>query len=677
MANQTGYISVIRDALTGNRVGFNTYSDVLPGSARDILTGDRYGKNLVAEAWHADREILTGDRYGLNVYGEALPGTAREILTGDGFGMTWLAGGAQIVREVIIMEPPYKMARAVREVLVSIPNDPVTVGRYLTGYRQSVVMLRPKMALPSMVKSPQIVPTLRMQTVQRAIRPWTVSDKFASTLHMQSVLRRFFSRAPQVWSTITTGSYVQQVVRSRGQVYVAVSEVRVKGQVQQVAQRRPFTPASQIRTPISVGGLVEQWIASRARKIVVITTEAHVFTLAEQVVQASGKPAPHSPEDAASLVEMVVQRRVVVPPNSGENAMQLAQQIVRMREVVAPRSADFTGTLAQQTVIPRSVDAVRSTTTVAESVMLAVVDRFTYSPGNIIGRHAKTLQSHVVQQRTDSSVKRRSPVIVGELSLRYVLGRTTPKPWDVIDPSIGRHVGQLIGMVVMHRATTPPEIISKQSRYVFSVTEQVVARDTFPAPDMPPPVVPETYVGQVLEEVVVRDTDWGPMSSITSIQVVADAVVGDNHGWIDPRAPTSEIRTYEVFGTAVVGDTFPTGDQAQSDARVAAITESVALGDSSFPNALVPQSVVQVRGVSESAAVGDAQFPNPMIPASEVRSSLVGAAVAVRDPSLQGNFGGSEIAVPSVVEFALIVDPSLVGIPRRTGPRPIVTVSMS
>jgi hypothetical protein len=103
----------------------------------------------------------------------------------------------------------------------------------------------------------------------------------------------------------------------------------------------------------------------------------------------------------------------------------------------------------------------------------------------------------------------------------------------------------------------------------------------------------------------------------------------------------------------------------------------LALGDSTFPNSMIPQSVVQVRGVTEFAAVGDAQFPDPMIPASDARSSLVGATPVVRDPSMQGNFGMSEIEALMVLEFALIRDPTLVGIPRRTGPRPIVTVSMS
>jgi hypothetical protein len=513
--------------------------------------------------------------------------------------------------------------------------------------------------------------------VQRAVRPWWVSDKFASTLQMQTVQHRFFVPAPQVWSANPVRTLVQQAVQSRSKMYVPVSEVRVAAEKQQVVQRRVFTPANQARTAISAGTLVQQFIASRAQKVVVITTEADAITLAEQVVQATGRPAPHSTITDAFLTEMVVQRRNVVPPNSGENVMQQVQQVVRLRDIVPPRGPEYAASLVQQTVAVRDRVTNHSTTSVAATVELAVVYRETYAPAYAQGRHARTLAQQVVAPRIGASSGPHSLTSVMQLALRFVLGRTTPKPWDVIDPAIGRHAAYLTMLTVQHRATLPPATISKESRYVFNVAEQVVARDAFPAPDLPPPVIPETYSNLVAEEVVIRDSGWGPVSAATAIQVAGQVVVGDNHGWIDPTAPTSEIMTFEVFEGALVRDTFPDPAKGQSDALIAGLVETLALGDATFPNSMVPQSAVQVRSLAESVAVGDAQFPNPMIPSSAVQSSLVAAVVAVRDPSLQGNFGMSEIASSSVVEFTVIRDPTLVGITRRTGPRPIVTVSMS
>jgi hypothetical protein len=601
----------------------------------------------------------------------------RDVLTGSGFGKNIYADLASAVRETLIKEPPYRAMHASREVLVSMTNESLSVARMIKSYRQSAIQRRPTMALPSTVHSPRNVATYREQVVLAAVRPWARSTDFAATLRMQVISRRITPAAPTVRTADYVGTYRELVVQSRGIAYVPVSEVRVAFERQQVVQHRNTTPPVQVRTTITAATLVQQYIASRATTVVVITTEADAFTLVEQAIQRSGKPAPHSPTDTVFLTEMVVQQRTVVPPNSGENVVELMEQVVSYRAYLPPHGDDIVASFVQQTVTPRDVVTNRSTTSVAASVELAVLHRETYAPAYAMGRHSRTLREQVVQQRLDSSVKRRSPIYASVLRLAFTLGRTTPKPWDVIDPAIGRHAATLSMLALLHRDTIPPGTISRESRYVYNLVEQPVIRDTFPAPDYPPPVIPEQDVGQVVEQAVIGDSDWGPVSAASAIQVAGQVVVGDNSGWIDPTVPTSEIRAFEVFEGAVINDAFLPAGTSQSDAEVAGLVEAVALGDSTFPNSMVPQSVVQVRGVTEFAAVGDAQFPNPMIPASAVQSSLVGAAVAVRDPSMQGNFGMSEIAVSSVLEFALIRDPTLVGIPRRTGPRPIVTVSMS
>lgn len=653
---QTNVTPVTRETLTSERPALDFVADVGGGVTREILSGTRVGRDWYADVQHVSRDVLTGDKVGQNIYADV----------------------ASVVREVLFKEPPFRAIHASREVLYSSQNEYLSVQRVIRNYRQTAIQKRPAMALPSTVHSARDVATYREQVVLSTVRPWARSTDFAATLNMQVISRRITPGAPTVKSNNYVGTYRELVVQSRGIAYVAVSEIRITGQRQQVVQHRDSIRPDQARTTITAATLVQQFIATRAHQVVVITTKADAFTLVEQVIQASGRGAPHSPIDNAILTEMVVQRRDVVPPNSGENVVTFVQQAVRLRDIAPPHGDDLVAAFVQQTVTPRDAVTNRSTTRVSTSVELAVLHRETYAPAYAQGRHSRTLQEQVVMQRLDSSVKRRSPLYAMQMQLTFTLGRTTPKPWEVIDPAIGRHAATLTMMALLHRETTSPGTISRESRYVFNLVEHVVAGDsTFPAPDEPPPVIPETYVGQVAAEVVIRDTDWGPMSAVTAIQVAADVVVGDNQGWIDPTVPTSEIRTFEVFEGAVVRDTFPGAEVSQSDAEVAGLVESVALGDSTFPNSMIPQSVVQAASVAESAAVGDAQFPNPMIPASAVQSSLVGAAVAVRDPSLQGNFGMSEIAVASVVEFALLIDPSLVGIPRRTGPRPIVTVSMS
>lgn len=674
MANQTGYSSVIRDAITGDTVGRNTAADVI-STGRDILTGDRYGILLLADGARISREQLTGDRYGLTITGEVLPGVGREILTGDGYGQTWLSGGMVVVREAIIMEPPFKAAEVMREVLVSLPNDPLTLARVITSYRQAVLMVRPTMALPSTVKSLQTIPTLRELAVQRAPRPWAVSDKFASTLRMQAMQHRFFSPAPQVWSAITVGTYAALVMQSRDQMYVPVSEVRVGGERQQVTQRRGFTPAPQIRTAISAGTLVQQYIASRATQVVVITTTASVGTHAEQVVQASARPAPHSNIDAPGLVQMIVQKHNIAPPGIDDRAGTLGQQAVQVRALTPPFGVEHTATVRQQSVQRRDYSAQHSFSSVPGLVQMSIIHRDSYAPAFVVGRHAATLGQQITAGR--ALPMHHSFTTVGLLQLGFVIGRVTPAPWDVIDPSIGRHAASLVMLSLHHRNTVPPLTVTTQSRYAFNVLGQVAHGDVFPAPPYPVSVQ-ETDVIAVHEVVAQSDLgEWSPVSAVKVQQVATGLVVNDLDGWIDATVPQSEVRATSLVQHVAALDAFPGSMVAQSAAVVAGLVESVALGDSTMPDPMIPQSDALVSLVSEFAALGDAQFPNPLIPSSEVRSSLVGAILALGDPSLHGNFGMSEILAMNLAEQVVMVDRSLVGIPLRGGPRPIVSVSMS
>lgn len=679
MANETEYSSIIRDALTGDSVGLNTWADVVPGASRDVLTGDRYGILLVGDAYHIAREQLTGDRYGLNVYGEVLPGNAREILTGDGFGMTWLSSGVQIVREAIIMEPPYKMTAASREVIVSLPNDPLTVARVIIGYRQSVVMVRPKMALPSTVKSPQIVPTLRQQIVRKADRAWARSGSFAASLRVQHVVLRNVLPAYDMNSFATVGNYVEQVVRSRDQTYIPVSAVYTKAQRQLVVSTRVVTRAPDVRTEIRVGTQRQQILLSRKTVVVVIMTEAHAASLVQQAVVEDTRPAPHSEIRAAKLLHMTVQKHNVVPPGIDDRVAQHRQQITMARVPAEPFSGEYAAKLSQQIVAEREAVMHKSMLLLGGERMLTVIHRDTYPPAAVVGRHTSTLHQQAVMKRARNPVKGSNDV--GSMRLVFTVKRVVPAPWDVIDPSIGRHVGRLSALSVHRRVTIPPATVSKESRYVFNVAAQVALGDKFPAPDMPPQPGEETGAElaayQVVEQMVHRDAEWGPVSAVSVIELASPLVVGDNAGWIDPTLPNSEVFMFTAQQAIALGDVFPDPAIPGSAEEVAMLGQVFAVADRTMPDPMLPLSEIQASAVIEMAAVGDAQFPDPTIPLSEVRSSLVASSLAVHDPSLVGQFGMSEISVPSILEFLIIRDPALVGIPLRQGARPIITVSMS
>jgi hypothetical protein len=192
-------------------------------------------------------------------------------------------------------------------------------------------------------------------------------------------------------------------------------------------------------------------------------------------------------------------------------------------------------------------------------------------------------------------------------------------------------------------------------------------------------VVPETFVNLVAEAVVQQDDrgELGAISAVVAPGVHGVVAVGDAEGWIDPTIPASELLVEYLAQSVAHGDAFPDPALPQSDALVAGLSTVAVVVDSTMPDPAIPQSEIEVMAVVEFAAVGDVDLPDPTVPLSDAVVSHLAAVLAVRDPSLIGQFGMSEISSPSVVEFFVVRDPTLKGIPLRQGPRPVVSVTIS
>jgi hypothetical protein len=641
-------------------------------AVREAVAGDNVGKDIAADIISVSLEALTGDRYGLTVFGDAYA-LARETLTGDAYGLTVFGSVASSVREVLISDAPFKASTVVREVLCSIENDPLTVARIVTSYRQTVLTPRQTAALPSTVKSLQTVPTLREQVAQKATRVRPTSFRFAQTLRMQAAIHRNVLTAPQMHSFTRAYTFRQQIVLSRGKVYVPVSAVYTKAQRQMVVSHRVTTAPSQIRTPITVAG--QRQVVLMSRRVQVVMTSGDVGAFAQQVVQKVTHLTPYSEVDSAELVQMIVQRHNVIAPGIDDRVATLREQVAIERTPTPPFGVEHAFSMRQQAVLARVTPMWRSTTRVASSVMLAIQHRDTYAPPFALGRHASTLRQHVVMHRQVGPIHGYS--LVRTLRLTFTIKRDTPAPWDVIDPHIGRHTAQLRMLAVQHRPTIPPDVVRKESRYVFNAASQVAVGDSFPAPDYPPPIH-ETDVKSVGQVVLMRDASpWEPVSSVKSESVAESLVLGDAEGWIDATVPQSDVTAFGVVQQIAAGDEFPDSMLAQSDAVVALLANQVAVGDTSLPDPLVPASEISAEQVAEITALGDAQFPDPLIPLSDLRSCAVGAFCVLGDADLAGTFGMSEISTSCLAEVVVIPDRSLVGISLRKGPRPVISVSIS
>jgi hypothetical protein len=673
VANEIQISSATKEALKGDSVGRVIKGDV--GSAvRENLTGDSAGRDIMANAVSTVREVVTGDGVGSNTPASVYS-AAREILTGDSVGVTFLAGVATVVREILSKEPPLRISSAVRENVVSIPDDPITVSHIIPSYRQTAVQRRPTMALPSTVKSMEMVFSLRELAVQRLVRFPSISFEYAMTLRMQTVMR--LTTAPTIRSPITTGSYRQLAVLSRTHAHVPVSAVYAATQQQLAVLHRVVVPAPDVRTAIRVGTQQQVVVLSRRVDIPVILTDAFVHTQVQQIVLEDTRPAPHSPIDAATLVQMTVQRHNVVPPGIDDRVGAQVQQVVIERVPAVVHGPDIVAQYRQQITLGRAVPASqRSPLYAAGGVMLVAQHRESIPPQYALGWRVNTMRQQIVQERPAAGAYR-SQVEVGSMRITFVLHRVTPLPIDVIDPSVGRHVGQYQMLAVQHRVTLPPEVISAQTRFVYQLVGQVAVGDIFPPPDYPPPEPPISAVFSFGELVMVGDNaGWVAVSAVTVQPVIEQVVVGDDI-WIDPTVPLSSVDAFGVYAALAVGDVFADPASLLSEAQVDALGQAVVIGDDSMPDPALPLSEIQVSYLVEMPLVGDVSLPDPTIPQSEVIARSLAAFAVLGDDSLVGEFPMSPLTIPCLAQVFVLGDRDLRGVPLRYGPRPVVTVSMS
>lgn len=641
---------------------------------KESLTATASARDIAADVLSASRDALTGDRYGVDVSAEVLV-ASRDALTGDRVGINWVGGATVVWREVIVSQAPFNMANSWRESLVSRPNDPINVSHMVRGYKQQVTMKRPTMALPGTVHSFATVSTLRAQVVMKNVRAMPRSGVFVGTLRQQYVAERITLPADLVRSTTRATSLRQQVVLSRDQVYIPVSAVYATSLRQQAVQHRVVPAAPTIRSPLYLGALSEQVVLSR--RVAAVLTDVFVGQLVMQSVLKDTRPAPHSPTDVMTLAALVVQKHAMPPPGIDDRVGALVQQAVMVRDPdLSQIGEEQVAALAQHVVMQREVVAYASPAIVGSYVQQAVLHRPTYPPALAQGRQTATLVQKVALARTVGP--QRSLTRVAQLRVQYTLFRKTPKPVDVIDPALGHHVRSLHHLAVQHRVTVPPEHLPEPTHYLFALAQQAAIRDIFPPPDYPPVEASTVAVFSAAQGVVLRDTGtWTPISSVRVSSALQSAVVGDNAGWDDPFIPYSDAQVFNAAMAVAVGDVFPAGDSPQSEAQVVALTEAVAFTDDSFPSADTPQAAVEVLALAQAPVTTDPDWPDPTVPVSDAAVHLVAEAPVVADTGMYGQFELSDIQVMMVVRCAVVSDPALVGITKRTGPRPIVSVSIS
>lgn len=575
-----------------------------------------------------------------------------EKLIGDSYGYAAIATTYSVVRETIIKLASIQVQSVVKEALLYKPSDDLTQARMVGSLRHAAIMKRPPTPPPSTVRGDILVASYHERVLKAQARTWTHSYTRVAAMIRLCLCARSTQRAPDVWSQIGTGSYAQLVVQSRVNAYVPVSLIRVSSQRQLAVVKRDV-PARQVSHITAIQNY-ELVVQSRVKGSEVIRTDAFVFTQAQQVVQAAPRATPIN-DIVGKLFEQVLVRRP-----EGETPVN-----------------DIVGALTEQVLIGRTLVPQKSEAIAGQVVEQVLMQRRMFPPEFSTGRHVKSYREQVVMARAVPPFPERSISSVGNLRLSFILYRTTPRPIDVIDPAIGRHVAAYAELAVQHRSTTPPDQIYKLMRTVTSLAEQVVHADAFPLPPYPEPELKGAMVQSLAEQVVHADAgDWSAVSALTAALVTEALMVGDNAGWIDPVVPRSDAQVAQVVEPVVHGDAFLPPDQLISDTSVVVLVEQVATSDTFIP-AGVPQSVAQVNLVARQAVIADAAWPNPSVPTSELRVIALIEQVATSDTFVDAAIPASAAQVNMLGAQIVLTDPAMMGIPKRTGPRPVVSSSIS
>jgi hypothetical protein len=565
VANKTASSTSVRESLGGSSVGRDIASDVI-NVEREIITGNGFGIDIQGSVLPAVvRDVLTGDGVGKITFCDALPATVRDVLTGDGYGMTWYGGLVGAVREVLMWQPPFGTSTAVREVLMQLPSDPLTVRQIVPSYRQAVLMVHPAYPLPNTVKSPQIVPTLRQQIALHANRTWAVSDKFTKTLRHQTIMRRFFTPTNQIIGYIYTYKYFQSALQSRNKTYVAVSMDYVKQLYMMAAQHRVTTPAANTRSQISVPTLRMQIALSRT---------------------AGTGPVITTTVDVPSFVEQVAQQRTVDTSVIGpEHVKQQYQEVLQHRSP--------------------STDVYIGMERVAGYVQQVAV-RKQYAPPNATAdRYSKSFYQMTLMHRYTDGVNG-SFITVPQMRVQYCLGKDYPLPPDVMSPDYGVMVPQFMMQAAQHKETESPHALLN-AIYVYDIGMQPVVADTFPDKDT---VWSEVVVTTLQQRIVIADDSTVfdptvPQSEARVFTVQQKVVAADDSVRFDPTVPVSEVTAFAVAQFAALGDADLPDPYLPTSTLNAQLVGAMPVVGDAFADPLAPTSPVDAFTVAQMVVLVD------------------------------------------------------------------------
>lgn len=683
MANEIEVSQVIYDAITGQQTGTLL-------ATRHVMvehwTGNGSGLFAPAAVQSAIKDVWTGAQVGSLMRNQF---TTKEVITGDRVGMDLQPEFTWTIKEVIGRDSSYKFQSVLKEVIISAPDDIVTISRQVGALRETTLQARPPTQDPATVRSFTPIYQLVEEVLQKTARPGPISMESVKVLRHITLAYRPKLPPASVFSILTMKAARQLVLVSRSIPYTPVSGIFVPTLRQVATRRRSFTAAPDVRSPV---------LARTERQIVLLSKrEPRIFAKQFVSIALRTRYVTFPPIRTMTTTQNVLQQRLVETPRSMTYAGSLAQQIVAHREtpgivwsditaythvqqalqyrVTGPQRSDVYAAQQMQITLSAKVPDVRPSDLYAAQVAQVTLAVRVPSPLPYTGEEAaQLLQTLLVHRETappnaisswDVKTLARVHLIgapapmhhsfteVRSQRVQYLLAQDYPPPEEVMGPEVGAQVMRYREIAIQHRDTEPPSEANR-SRTVYDVKQQLVLNEAFPDPAIPYSDLDTHSLAQGVG--IVDDSYPDPM------QAFSDAVVMN-----------------AVMSVVVAGEPWPDPTVPLSDAEVSSIGMQLAAMDDSFGDPTQAFSDLTVFDLAAQTVVGDAQFPDPSLPVSELSVQLVGAAAVLGDPSfLDPNLPTSPIDV-SLLQLAVVIrDKTLLSIPARLDRRrPSVTIAIS
>lgn len=633
-------------------------------TSREVLQGDTATPpdlRMIAGISRVVHEVLQGDTANAVTLRQlGTPAVAvREVLQGDtdnAITKRMFATPAIAVREVLYGFPPYQLARATREVLLTYaqtPGIPTKASQVGGAVVQSLSM--PPVAD---VISPEDVAFVASMTVQHSDVsgfPWSQSRTG------QVVTFTLQARPNSVQSETSASSVSMAATVDAALLYPQISDVFsasiLRQEVMLVAQSLDiaYTPDSKEYVPqlralvVQHSDLTTMWtspatVKQAGMKVLMsrgATTWPRSYTVAKQITCQAVIPASKVMPLSVSRSRQVFSQAVIpadMPTPLGRiNAKHVISQAVTLREGDLPpvgfEHVAAVKLLAMAQADYPTPDSLLAKAKASQAACVVLVQSETQPLPSVWSYTRYAQAATIYTQRADpawyppvSGIETGSKyTFVPQLTEKVAQARSV-EPWPISRIRVPLFTEQ----VTLQADYRPASSVATSGITMFQVSRMVAVTDAYDDPHNAYSLLTLQQVQSHVAQVAIYESAHTMETEIYAHQITETCIQTDTYP--DPETLKSDNIASQIAAHLALEDSYPSPSGVHSLQEIRQIAEQVAVGDV-FPDKDQPQSRLVVRQVAEQVAE-TCSYPDKDIPQSRIMARQIREQIALTDPDM-------------------------------------------